>query len=410
MKLSHIAFRNISRNRRRSLLSMSAIAVAALTFVFLFSMIAGMKGDMEYNLQTFFTGQIRIRNAEFEKYQHMNPLHLGVDGGMELVERLRTIEGVAEISPRIEFGTAIYHNGINYKARGMGVDFDLEQEYQELDSFILEGRAPRMGENEVLIAEGLAKEMEVGIGDRFTLLTQTAGRGLNAITFTITGISRYEMTAMNKSFFQAPLDRVQYFLRMGDSVSQILIKTDNDAAVERILPQVRALLEKEGRTELEVQDWRNINTTYSFLVLADTIYNIIAFAFFILGSTVIVNTTMMTIYERRREIGTISAMGMEGKEIVRLFFLEAFYIAAIGSAIGVLLGIGITLITMKTGLDFTSAMEGVDMEISDVIRPVLTVKSTVFVFFYSTIVASLTSLIPTGKSAKIEPVEALRSV
>jgi putative ABC transport system permease protein len=252
--------------------------------------------------------------------------------------------------------------------------------------------------------------MGVGIGDRFTLLTQTAGRGLNAITFTISGISRYEMAAMNRSFFQAPLDRVQYFLRMGDSVSEILIKLDDKSRVEEVLPQVHRLLEDEGRTELEAIDWRGMNTTYSFLVLADTIYNIIAFAFFILGSTVIVNTTMMTIYERRREIGTINAMGMEGKEIVRLFFLEAFYIAAIGSAIGVLTGIGITLITMKTGLDFTAAMEGVDMEISDVIRPVLTLKSTIFVFFYSTIVASLASLIPTGKSAKIEPVEALRSV
>jgi putative ABC transport system permease protein len=410
MKLSHIAFRNISRNRRRSILSMSAIAVAALTFVFLFSMIAGMKGDMEYNLQTFFTGQIRIRSADFEKYRHLNPLHLAVDDGMQLVSELERIDGVAEISPRIEFMTAIYHNEINYKARGMGVNFALEQEYQDLDSFIIGGRAPEMGKNEVLIAEGLAKEMGVGIGDRFTLLTQTAGRGLNAITFTISGISRYEMAAMNRSFFQAPLDRVQYFLRMGDSVSEILIKLDDKSRVEEVLPQVHRLLEDEGRTELEAIDWRGMNTTYSFLVLADTIYNIIAFAFFILGSTVIVNTTMMTIYERRREIGTINAMGMEGKEIVRLFFLEAFYIAAIGSAIGVLTGIGITLITMKTGLDFTAAMEGVDMEISDVIRPVLTLKSTIFVFFYSTIVASLASLIPTGKSAKIEPVEALRSV
>jgi putative ABC transport system permease protein len=329
---------------------------------------------------------------------------------MQLVSELERIDGVAEISPRIEFMTAIYHNEINYKARGMGVNFALEQEYQDLDSFIIGGRAPEMGKNEVLIAEGLAKEMGVGIGDRFTLLTQTAGRGLNAITFTISGISRYEMAAMNRSFFQAPLDRVQYFLRMGDSVSEILIKLDDKSRVEEVLPQVHRLLEDEGRTELEAIDWRGMNTTYSFLVLADTIYNIIAFAFFILGSTVIVNTTMMTIYERRREIGTINAMGMEGKEIVRLFFLEAFYIAAIGSAIGVLTGIGITLITMKTGLDFTAAMEGVDMEISDVIRPVLTLKSTIFVFFYSTIVASLASLIPTGKSAKIEPVEALRSV
>jgi len=142
---------------------------------------------------------------------------------------------------------------------------------------------------------------------------------------------------------------------------------------------------------------------------ARTAYDVIALVFFILASTVIINTTMMVIYERMREIGTVAAMGMTPQEIVRLFFLEAFYIGAIAAFIGVLLGIGITLPLSKVGIDLTQSMEGVDMEVNPIVYPQLNIRSTVFVFFYSTIIASLASFIPSRRSAKIEPVEDLRA-
>lgn len=410
MKLGQIALRNISRNIRRTILSMSAIAVAAMAFVFLFSMLAGMKADMQYNLQTFYTGEIRIRNSEFEKYQHLNPLHLGVKNSWELADELAAIEGVAAVSPRIDFGTAIYKDGVNYKARGLGVDFSREEAFQGISSFLVEGRLPQMGENEALVSRGLAEEMGLWTGDKFTLLSQTAGRGLNAITFTITGISQYELSELNKSFFQAPLDRIQYFLRMDDMAGEVLLKIEEGFKLDQLIPEVRSVTEKLAGEGMDIKKWTDINTIYSFLDLADAIYSVMAVVFFILGSTVIINTMMMVVYERRREIGTIAAMGMEGPKIVKLFFLEGFYIAVMGSAIGVLVGIGITLLTGITGIDFGQAMEGVDMEISDVLYPILTLKSTLFVFIYSTTVASLVSLLPSRQSAKVNPIEALRSI
>jgi len=142
----------------------------------------------------------------------------------------------------------------------------------------------------------------------------------------------------------------------------------------------------------------------------ETVYLFVALFFFILGSTVIINTTMMTVFERIREIGTLGAMGMEGKSLVKLFFLEAFFLGTGGSLLGVLLGIAIVLPLSHFGIDYGEAMEGMDMGISSIIYPILNLRSTVFVFFYSLAAASLTSLIPSSKAAKIEPVEALRSV
>ncbi len=410
MKLRKIAWRNIRRNTRRSILSMSAVAIAAMTFVFMFSLIEGMKQDVAYNLQTFVTGEVRIHHSEFEKYKHLNPLHLGVDNYTELTARLDSMDGVRTISPRIKFPTAIYKEGNTYRAQGQGVDFEREADYQELEEYVVKGRMPRNGRNEVLVATGLAKEMNLDIGDNFTLLTQTRGRGMNAITFEITGLSHYNFEGLNNSFFQAPLDRVQYFLRMDNSVSEILIKLDDNHSAEEFAAGLDRSLTDWGRPQLEARMWKNISQTYSFVVMADTVYFIIALMFFLLGSTVIINTMMMTIFERRKEIGTINAMGMTGPEIVRLFFLEAFYIAAIGSFVGVLVGIGITYPISIYGLNFSAAMEGVDMEVSQILKPVLNLKSTLFVFLYSTFIASIASFIPSRKSAKIEPVEALRAI
>ena len=136
----------------------------------------------------------------------------------------------------------------------------------------------------------------------------------------------------------------------------------------------------------------------------------IALFFFILGTTVIINTTMMVIFERLHEIGTIAALGMKPGEIVRLFFLEAFYISVISAFIGVLLGSALTLVLSRTGVDLSQMLQGVDLEVSAVIHPRLSLRSTVFVFFYSVAVSSLASFLPSRRAARIRPVEALRSI
>ena len=410
MKVRHIALRNLRRTTRRTLLSMSAIAIAAAAFVFLFGIIEGMKADLKHNLHTFVTGEVRLRHTEFEKYKHLNPLHLGVDDYDKVVRELESREEVAMVSPRIPFPTAIYKEGETYKARGQGVDFRREKTYQDLERYVVKGRIPEAGADEVLVADGLAEDMGLEIGDNFTLLTQTRGRGMNAITFVVTGLTHYEMGSLNNNFFQAPIERVGYFLRMEDSAVEILVKLKDGTDGEAFISGIDGWLDSNGLGVVEARGWRNVNQSYSFIAMAETIYNIMALFFFLLGSSVIINTMMMTVYERRKEIGTIGAIGMTGPEIVRLFFTEAFLISVIGSFAGVLIGLGGTYPASIYGIDFGSAMEGVDFEVSSIFKPVINLRTTLFVFVYSTAVASLASLLPSRQSAKVKPIEAMRSI
>ena len=409
MKLRTIAFRNIFRNRRRSILSGTAIAVAAMSIVLLFSFIAGMIDDMEYNFHTYTTGAVRIRHKDFTRYERLNPMHLTVDVSDGIMGKITNEEGVALVSPRISFPTRIYRDGENYNAFGTGIDFSTETAYQDLGpDVVVKGRIPREGENEILIGYKLAEEVGVSLDDKITILSSTAARGTNAITFTIVGVLAYPMGGLNSTTILAPLDRVQYFLRMPDQVQEILMKVDEGVDSTALAQRLR---EKYGdEYGVEIMGWKEMDTSYSFIEMAQTIYDIVALFFFVLGSSVILNTTIMVIFERMREIGTMSAMGMSGKDLVRLFFLEAFIIGAAGSLVGVLMGIGFTQILAQVGLDFGEAMEGVDFEISTILYPKLNLKSTVVVFFYSVIVASLTSILPARRASRIEPVDALRAI
>ena len=119
---------------------------------------------------------------------------------------------------------------------------------------------------------------------------------------------------------------------------------------------------------------------------------------------------MMVIYERMREIGTLSALGMHGKELTRLFFLEGAMISAIGAAMGVLLGTVMIVYLGKVGLNFTDAMSGIDMEISSVLYPKFNIWTTIIVYIYSVVISAAATMIPSRRASRIEPVEALRYV
>lgn len=410
MNLSRLALRNIRRNTKRSILSATAITIAALTIVFMFALIHGMILDMEWNITSYITGEIRLRNREYDKNEMINPVFLNIK---EAERKLKEIDKLQETTlsvPRIPFYAIVYKNDKSFNIKGIGLDFEKEKIFQDLEAYIKKGSIPEKGSSGVVIGYKLAEKMGLDIGDKFTALTTTVYRGTNAMTFKITGIASFGIGGLNGSTFYAPLSRIQKLLKADDSVTEILVKVRDRTNLKDTVQEISQILKHMGDNSTDVKAYTSLDTTLSLMSIAQFAYDIIALIFFVLASTVIVNTTMMVIFERMKEIGTISAMGMTGGQIQRLFFLEALYIGIIGAFAGVVIGIAITLPLSKTGINFGAAMEGVDFEISDIIRPVLNIKSTIGVFIYSVLVSSLATVFPTRKAAHIEPVDALKSI
>ncbi|MEJ2664577.1 MAG: ABC transporter permease [Spirochaetia bacterium] len=435
MKLTRIAIRNIWRNKRRTVLTMSAIAIAALVIVFMFSVIEGMKYDQVNTVIRFTTGHIRIRNAEYERNVLLNPLQYNIRDYKHVLQILRGVGQVEMLSPRIRFGArfgvqrdkyGVYEK--EFDAFGLGVDFSTEKKFEDLDVYLTPGSS-LPGKLEILLTVGLAQDLGAKIGDRFDLFTaQTMGGvGFNSKNVRVSGIVQLPVANLNKNLFLMPIDDVSTLLRM-DTQEQspaleilIILKNPNDIqARARVIADslnkagIQSMVETSDKpvprdyNGLLVTPWTEASNWYTWLQMADISYNFIALFFFIMGTTVIINTTMMIIYERMREIGTISAMGMTGGQIVRLFFLEAFFTSVIASGIGVLLGMAIVGAIGR--IDLTQTFEGLDFNFANIITLRLNLKSTLFTFVYSVGVASLISFIPSRRAARIDPVQALHSV
>jgi putative ABC transport system permease protein len=431
MKLWRIALRNVARNKRRSLLSGSAITVATLSVVLLFSVLGGMLGDVVATALTYDSGHVRVRHAEYGRYETLNPVHLAVTDAGAVVERLQALPEVTGVLPRVRFAGAIYREQRNHGAFGLGLDFareiavararlpqmsgtaagaaTLEEFARAWQLAVHGGSLPRAGERELLISAALAEELGLAAGDKLTILTRTALLSTQAWTFTVSGVIGFPIGGM-RGLLLAPLDVVQRFLKLtaADGVSEILLYTGSEEEVPALTAAVGAAL-PDADPGFAVQAWTETNPLFSMLQVATRIYDIVALFFFLLATTVIVNTTMMVVFERMKEIGTIAALGMTGPQISRLFFLEALFIGVAAALAGVALGCAIVLPLSQVGLDYSAAMEGVELNMSDVLYPQLSVRSTVLVFCYSIVVTAAASYWPTRKAARLQPVVALRA-
>lgn len=404
-----LALRNITRNLRRSLLCAFAIAVSAMSIVLLFALIDGMELDMRDNLIKYYTGEIRIRSSAYARNERYRPLHQSLDDEA-ITALLAPMDGVAASSGRIEFPLSIYLGDRSRPALGLGLDFGRERAFSNLEEILTEGRMPTYGANELLLGAALAKNIGIGVGERMTLLASTALGSTNAMSFTVVGIVSPPVGALSGSTLYLGLERAQRLLLMEGQVQHMIVRAEPAVHLAPLSSRIADQIEAALGIEVESKAFDEINELFAIFLTARLIYYIIALVFFVLGSTVIINTTMMVIYERMAEIGMMKAMGMRDGEVRTLFLLEGAFISAAGALAGVLVGVIIAEILGRVGLDFTEAMSGVDMEISSILYPQTNLLTSVAVYGYGVVIASLATLIPTRRAAKIQVVEALNYV
>ncbi|MBN1524658.1 MAG: ABC transporter permease [Spirochaetales bacterium] len=429
MKLSVIAFRNIRRNKVRTALTLIAIAFVTMLIVVLFSFIQGMKADVMHTMVNFTNGHIRIQQKDYEEKAVLYPLDMLVDNYHKLCTALEKIDGVETATPRIQFGLEI---GINPKKRpgiadeysdrirgiGYGVDFKREKYLSNLGLYLQEGSDNRLPEGDgVVLGSELAQQLGVKANDTIVVFHPTR-ENLTQIPMRIkvTGVMNLPIAQLNARAIYFPVELAASKLGIEGSTTQILlaIKDGRDPAqmIKKINTELPKTFDKNYLDKLQIQPWTEIGFMVEWIAIAENSYNFIAVFFFLMAGTVIAVTTMMVIFERMKEIGTMAAMGMTGSQMVGLFFLEAFFMSLVASIIGVILGIVLVIPLTQSGINFNAFMNFEDSGfiISNYIYPQLNVNSTIFVFFFSIFIASGISAIFARRAGKIEPIEALNSL
>ncbi len=407
-----LAFKNIGRNVRRTVLSASAIFLVAIMLCLLFSFENGMIDDMLDNVKAHVTGDIRIRNAEFSKNERVRPIQFFIPDAEKAMDAIKRVVGVTNADIKTSTTVSIYRNDDTSLASVVGLDVQDSPFLHGRGVTLLEGRLPGQGTREVAISSGLASTSGLTVGDKFTFMTQTAARGTNGSTATVVGIVHVDDVDFNGNTFFMDWSTLGTILRMPGGALELLVrispKVDLDATVQAISSSLAPLYPDMS---IETVPWTEVNILYQLFQIMDLMYLYIGLFFFLIASTVIFNTTMMSILERKREIGTLVSLGYGPRKVMRLFLTESAMISFLASSLGAVVGAVGVAIMHRYGFDM-NAMGGSSisgMNLSNYVYPSLPLSMYLVIVAVGTCTAFLACIIPARKVLKIEPAEALRA-
>ncbi|MCL2411687.1 MAG: FtsX-like permease family protein [Treponema sp.] len=420
--LVKIAFRNIWRNKRRTAFCFAAVGIAVLFMVFYSSLIEGMTQNINDVVQVYELGHVKVVSAQFEAEREFMPVQypiekitIGDDGNetfisdwRKLAEKIYQIDGVRAVLPRIRSMATLQESTIKH-ATLWGIDIEKEMAANNFnlanrDDGLLEGRWP-VDANEGAVGRVFAQRSGLSIGDRIPLRTISANFSERFWSPVITGIFNFDYIKIDESYIIVDFDRLQRLLVLEDGTQSLVIYADDARQSSAIAAAVKNLLGENSH----VMDWRE-NFWVAILRVFEPIYTLMFLVFLIVASFLIINTVTMIIHERIKEIGMMGCLGMRRSEIVKVFFFESLFLAAFGALAGVfigglLTGIG-SLYPIRMGDLYGNTFAEMPMgqTIFIAFSPVILFRAWIM----GVVIASLFTLIPSLKSAFVEPVEALR--
>jgi len=417
--LWNLAKKNLSRSRIRTSISIIAIAFAIFAVVFVRGLINGVLESFFENHIHYKAGHVRVIDEEYKLKERLMSLNYTLDGFngngyLDMSEKIKSIEGVEQVVPRLKFGAMVSLEDELVGMMGWGVDPDEEIEFIGINKSIIEGRMVQEGNKEVVMGAGLLEKIGREVGEKVTILYTTPFGSFKGSTFQIVGKYKSDIQALNDRLFFLPLGQAQRILEMPGEVTELLLITSDYNKISSVLPGLNELFSREDESgKYLVQPW---NKGYDLVELFDfavTMYNSIYVFIIILACFVLVNTLIMIVNERTREIGMMSALGLKGREILVLFTMEGVMIGFIGSAVGTVLGGILTKVFSIVGIDYSAAFEGMsstDFLMSPIYYTVFSLENLIFCFTLGVVIVTIACIIPARKAANLEPTEALRKI
>ncbi len=413
MKLYSMAVRNLGRSRRRTLLTALSVCIAMMLVMFLNGFVNGMVQNIVTNFTKDDVGNVKVTTTAYHDRERFMPIAEYMRDSGKIAAAIRAmpeLKGMVKtVAERIRFGVLL-SSGTNTKAAlCIAGDPVKERDLLMLDRNIRSGSyiaAP----GEAIIGAGIAKDLGFKVGDVLKVVTQKADYGLGFKRFKIAGIFSTDVNALDGNLFQVGLGDAQELLGTEGGSTQIIVMLSNYRDSDAAAAAIRAGLEKAGFKDLAVVPWTKSGSFADLMLLMDKmfgwIYVIIAF----LGAFVIANVMMMVVLERKKEIGLLKSMGMPKREILYLFLVEGSLLGAIGSAAGILIGLGLCLLFSKVGMDLSSAMASISWPMDNIVYATVSLPDALLLFVLGVAVAAAISFLPSRKAATMDPIEAIRSV
>ncbi|MFC1555029.1 ABC transporter permease [candidate division KSB1 bacterium] len=408
--LIRLAFRNVLRQKRRTLLTMVVIITSVGSFLFMFSYLKGAFGSMiEDSIKQ--TGHINIRHPDYNLKERMLSLNVPVEDCRDIKESLKTIPGISSAGGRIKFGGLIYFNEKDEQGLGMAIEPEIEENNLKISDSIVTGRS--FSENnlarkygETIVGSELAANLGLTPGDTITVLSRTPYSSMAAGKFVVTGIVNLLNPMMNRIFY-IRLDKGQEMLDMADQASEITLFLDDIEKTAEITDQI---LNTNGIKENYIAlPWFENSFIKQYLPIIDVAYVIIIGLFGTLAAFGIINTMLMAVMERTGEIGVMTAFGMKRKDILKVFITEALIIGFLGGIAGIVIGGYWAHYLEVNGISLGNVAKDLSLPIRQVVYADMRWWHVIFSFLLGMVVSLISAIFPALKAARLEPTKALRS-
>jgi putative ABC transport system permease protein len=363
-------------------------------------------------VRVFDTGHVSAASADYEAEKEYMPVQYPVGQGRpfsELASEIKAIPGVKAVFPRIAAYATLQDSTVKH-ALLWGIDIEGETAVNAFNmttggNGLIQGRYPAPDSNECAIGSRMAQKAGFRVGDRVPLKTVSAQFSDKMWNPAITGIFEFDYMKFDDGAILVDFDRLQRLLVLGDATQQVFVFAEKETQSKAVAARLQSIL---GDTDV-VRDWRD-NYFVAMMRQSMAIFYLVELVFLIVASFLIVNTVVMIIHERIKEIGMMGSLGMTRGEIVRVFFFESVFLSVFGSLAGTVLGGLLTFVGSLFPLDYNAMTGGgfKEMPISGTLFLEFGPGILAMGFFFGVIIASICTLFPSLKSAFVEPVEALR--
>ena len=403
--LIRLAWRNLWRNHRRTLIMLTAITLGVWAMIFMTALIRGMVSQMVKDGIDVLPGHVQIHQANFRDDPSVANMIPMTD--TEIAKRFDGA-GFKAWASRVRVPAVITSE---YESRGvtlLGVDPQRERgltfvRYDEVEGRFLDSP----DDSGVVIGKKLAKTLNTGLGKRVVLMSQDPDNEIADRGFRVVGLFESNMKSNEENFVFAGKATVQKMLKIGDHVTEVFVLGDSYRNVGPTLERAKALV----GDNLEVTPWYDLDPYLgSMLNVMDGFVVIWMIVVFLALSFGLVNTLVMAVFERVREIGLMLALGVRPVLILGQVVIESTLLLAMGLALGSVLAWA-SVQPMKGGVDVSIVGQGMEMwGMSSVLYPELLSSDIVLANLVVLVLGFLASLSPAWRAAHYEPVEALTKV
>ena len=408
-----IGWRNLGRNRRRTLITMGGLAFGYLAVVLLVAWMDGLTAEMIDSATSTISGQLQIHDLEYRPERKIYDTIGGRDGADvdALVSEVAAEPLVVAAAPRVYAGGLVSSGEATTAGLLMGIDPELEPAVSKILNAVVDGRPPQAGSNDIVVGVAMARQLAVGIGDEVILVVPAADGSMGNDLYTVVGIFNSGLAELDATYAMMPIGSLQFLMvlepnRVHEIAASIRDPWLAPEAADRIAARLGA--EELG---IEVEPWTRLRPEmldYAQLVKAwNGVIIFIVFAIAIFG---VANTMLMATYERRREIAVMLALGTTPSAIVRSVLAEALCLGAISIGIGAALTLPLMLWFYNAPPDL-SWLYGDFTMLGALIRPVLRVEWNPGMWFWSGVALLITTLVaalyPAARAARIPPADTL---